>query len=110
MLIHILNLLGLLSFLGEHTERLVFEDFPGSAAHLKVLFSREIPTPASLFHSLGESQIDVAWRPKFTIGLSHNAQFRLCDLDTELQAEIVLMAQAQRILINRVGIAAENTG
>ena len=135
MLIHILNLLGLLSFLGEHTERLVFEDFPGRAAYLKLLFSHEMPMPASLFHSLllppdiarieicridrglsfgafalGETQIDVAWRPNFTIGLSHNAQFRFCDLDTELQAKIVLVAQAQRILINRVSIAAENMG
>ena len=108
MLIHILNLLGLLSFLGEHIERLVVEDFPSNAAYFNVLFSVEILMPASLFYSLGETKIDVAWQPNFTIGLSHDVQFRFCDLDTELEAKVVLMAQLQRILVNRVGIAAEN--
>ena len=108
MLIHILNLLGLLSLLGEHIERLVVEDFPGNAAYLKVLFSVEILMPTSLFYSLGETKIDVAWQPNFTIGLSHDVQFRFCDLDTELEAKVVLMAQAQSILDNRVSIAAEN--
>ena len=102
MLFIILDLLGLLSFLGEHIERLVAEDFPGNAAYLKVLFSVEILMPAGLFRGfdLGETKIDVAWQPNFTIGLSHDVQFRFCDLDTELEAKVVLVAQAQSILVN----------